>query len=218
MMDKGSPGIRFKYRGKRYGISFSDLKEWNKFRPIGEPENTVDEIIVKDYKEGPWENTINVNGETIIVGWGPVKHSTIWGGIILLVVVIICIIRHYLKKEIKKDDKKLVERLKNMKTLTQKKLWIRIFFYFSLLLLLLLIPTIYKRFFMTCGIEMLIFLSPFYTFCEAVGISIIIFLAEYYLFAKLKVEIENKELRKGMSLGLILFLIFTSKLSFLLFL
>jgi len=80
-----------------------------------------------------------------------------------------------------------------------KKTIIRIFFYFLVIFILFLIPIIYKLYLVTYGIEMLLFISPFYTIGEFVGISVIVFLAEYYLFVKKKVEIKDKEVKKNMS-------------------
>ena len=52
---------------------------------------------------------------------------------------------------------------------------------------------------MTYGIEMLLFLCPPYLIGELLAIASLVLLAEYYLFVKKKVEIENKELRRGVS-------------------
>jgi len=53
-MYKRSPGVEFKYKGKRYFFSFLYLEEKGpeKIRPVNEPENETAEIIVKDYKRG----------------------------------------------------------------------------------------------------------------------------------------------------------------------
>ena len=66
---------------------------------------------------------------------------------------------------------------------------------------------------MTYGIEMLLFISPPYVVGELIGISIVVFFAENYLFTKvMKLGIENKELRRGVSWGLVLVLLCASKL------
>jgi len=93
--------IEFKYKGKRYRIW--KIKEEQKVIPVGEvynndKESRKKEIRVKDYNVGKWNVTVNVNGETIIVGWGPIKHLTFWGSIVFLVIVVIYLIRHYLNK------------------------------------------------------------------------------------------------------------------------
>ena len=55
---------------------------------------------------------------------------------------------------------------------------------------------------MTYGIEMLLFISLPYVVGELIGISIVVFFAENYLFTKvMKLGIENKELRRGVSWG-----------------
>lgn len=112
-MDKGVPGVKFKYRSKTYFVSFLYFSHWNKkgkkIRPIDKPEDKSKEITVKDYKVGKWNVTVNVNGETIIVGWGPVKHFTIWGSIVLLIVIIIYTVRQH---RAKKRDKWLKQNAK----------------------------------------------------------------------------------------------------------
>lgn len=81
-------------------------------------------------------------------------------------------------------------------SLNRKKVIVRIFFYSIIFLIFALIPIIYKRFFMTCGIGMLIFFLPFYLLWELILIIGLVFLAEYYLFVKLiKIKIENEKLR-----------------------
>src|SRR5688572_27125423 len=96
--------------------------------------------------------------------------------------------------------------------LYRKEQLFRIIFYSLFLLFLILVPTIYKSFFMTYRIEMLYFIFPRYVIGEFIGISILVCWAEYYFFVKKKIEIKNKELRKIISCGIILFLICFSKL------
>jgi len=94
---KGGGGVVIKYRGKEYGIQ--KIKEEQRVRPLGEEnDKSQEEITVKDYEVGRWNVTVNVNGETIIVGWGPIKHLTAWGSIISLLVIVICAIRRRSKK------------------------------------------------------------------------------------------------------------------------
>jgi hypothetical protein len=52
---------------------------------------------------------------------------------------------------------------------------------------------------MTYGIEMLLFITPFYAIGEFIAISFLVFLAEYYLFVKKKLEMKNKETRRNVS-------------------
>jgi len=104
---KSVPGVKFKYKGKWYFFDFLYLNEKGpeKIRPIDEPENEADEITVKDYKRGNWNITLNVNGETIAVGWGSSKHFVFWGGIVFVIFMILVFIRGYRcylrKKEIR---------------------------------------------------------------------------------------------------------------------
>jgi len=97
----------------------------------------------------------------------------------------------------------------------QKRLWTRLFFYCFLLILLLLIPIIYGNFFITYGIEMLLFVHPFYIIGEFIGIYLINFWAEYYFFVKKNIEIKDKSLRNEIIAGLSFFLVFVSKIIFL---
>ena len=114
-MNKRPPGVEFRYKGKRYFFDFYYLWEKNvrgeKIRPIGEPNNETAEITVKNYKRGNWNLTLNVNGETIIVGWGPYKHLTIWGSIILASISLFFLIWYYLKKYLKRRKEKEIERI-----------------------------------------------------------------------------------------------------------
>ena len=88
--------VVIEYKGKRYSIW--KIKEEQKVRPVGEEQDPNQEITVKDYKVGKWNVTVNVNGETIIVGWGPVKHLSFWGSIVLLLVIVAYLIRRRLNK------------------------------------------------------------------------------------------------------------------------
>lgn len=89
----------------------------------------------------------------------------------------------------------------------QKKLVYRIAFYSFFFLLLISIPTIYKRYFMDCGIDMLLFYFSPYIICELIAIISVVFLAECWLFAKLGIKIKNEELRFKV-IGWLIFLLF----------
>jgi hypothetical protein len=68
-----------------------------------------------------------------------------------------------------------------MKSFARKKLVVRLVFHFLLSLLLFLIPVIYKLYFATCcGMEVLLFVTPFYIIPEFIVVTILVFLAEYY--------------------------------------
>jgi len=62
---------------------------------------------------------------------------------------------------------------------------------------------------MTWGIEMLYFLAVPY---ELIVAATLIIWLEYYYLVKKKVEIKNKDLRKGLSGVIVFFLLFYSKL------
>jgi len=96
-----------------------------------------------------------------------------------------------------------------MKT-NQKKLVYRVVFYLLFWLLLLAIPIIYERYFMDCGIDMLLFFSLQYSVCKLIAIISIVFLAEYWLFAKLRVEIKEKKMRLKLAGWLIAILFFST--------
>src|SRR3954452_15777769 len=99
-----------------------------------------------------------------------------------------------------------------MNSFTQKKSRVRAIFYSSFLLLLCLVPAVY-RLFITCGMEMLFFLFLPYEFIVA---TIVVIWAEYYYFVKKKLEIKDKDLKKGISGGIVLFFLCFSKLFILL--
>ena len=93
--------IEFEYKGKRYRIW--KIKEEQRVIPIGVKHNNDEEterkkITVKDYNVGKWNITVNINGETIIVGWGSVKNLTFWGSIVFLLIIIAYYLIHRLRK------------------------------------------------------------------------------------------------------------------------
>jgi len=107
--------VEFKYKGKRYRIW--KTKEEQRVIPVGEVYNNDEEsqkkeIIVKDYNEKGWNATVNVNGETIIVGWGLIKHLTIWGSIVLLLIIIACYFIYRLRKSQKNEWEKICREVK----------------------------------------------------------------------------------------------------------
>src|SRR3954468_2385165 len=95
----------------------------------------------------------------------------------------------------------------------QKQLVFRIIFYSFVFFILLLIPIIYKLFFMTYGIEMMVFFLSPYPIYELIAIISAVLLAEFYLFKKLKIEIENNKLKSNL-IQFLIFFIFVSSLIF----
>lgn len=101
--------IEFEYKGKGYRIW--KIKEEQRVIPIGEKYNNDEEsrrkeIIVKNFAVEAWNVTINVNEETLIIGWGPVKHLAVWGSFILIFLTICFLIKRYLAKKEQKEVKK----------------------------------------------------------------------------------------------------------------
>lgn len=107
----GLYSVEVKYKGKRY--RFWKIKEEQKVRPIGEENDPSQEIAVKDFEVRSWNVTVNINGEETIIGWGPIKHLTIWGSIVLVILITYFIIRYRSVKKEKELIKKIRKHQKN---------------------------------------------------------------------------------------------------------
>lgn len=96
--------VTIKYNDKEYEID--NNKDEQKVKPKGEANGT--EITVKDYNQGFWNHTAEIDSKKVVLKWGAGKHSITWGGGGAVIVAIALGAYYYItsNNEDKKDKTK----------------------------------------------------------------------------------------------------------------
>lgn len=117
MTNEDTKTVEINYNNKVYEIE-KDAKE-QVVRPKGITHVSGDEetennraIKVKDYKEGFWNTSVNVNEVKLELKWGKGKYLFVWGGIPAFLITLLYIgYRMYVGKEDDKGIKEMVDGL-----------------------------------------------------------------------------------------------------------